>query len=103
MAIYLVSAKRHTVQSLKIQFVDLYRDIKPTDAAFQRKEMYSNNIHLLLNLLLSDMFNRHVFFGLTLINLIQAWMSNHMPNEIWDESIYPFLNLNDCTAASSGM
>ena len=34
---------------------------------------------------------------LTGINLIPAWISNHMPSKMWDENIYPFLNFNGCT------
>ena len=29
--------------------------------------------------------------------LISAWISNHMPSEVWDEITYPFPNLNGCT------
>ena len=34
------------------------------------------------------------FSGLT---LIQAWINNHMPSNVWDEISYPFLNFNDAT------
>ena len=29
--------------------------------------------------------------------LIQAWISNHIHNKMWDEIIYPFLNFSGCT------
>ena len=29
--------------------------------------------------------------------LIPAWISNHMPSNMWDEITYPFLNFNGCT------
>ena len=32
-------------------------------------------------------------FLLTGINLL-AWISNHMPGKVWDESIYQFPNFN---------
>ena len=28
---------------------------------------------------------------------IPAWISNHMPNNVWDEIIYPFPNFNGAT------
>ena len=28
---------------------------------------------------------------------ISAWISNHMPSEVWDEITYPFPNFNGCT------
>ena len=31
------------------------------------------------------------------LTLIPAWINNHMPNKVWDEITYPFLNFNDCT------
>ena len=31
------------------------------------------------------------------LTLIPAWISNHMPNKVWDEITYPFLNFNGCT------
>ena len=34
------------------------------------------------------------FYGLT---VIPAWISNHMPCNVWDEITYPFLNFNRCT------
>ena len=33
-------------------------------------------------------------YGLT---LILEWISNRMPNNVWDEITYPFSNFNDCT------
>ena len=32
------------------------------------------------------------------ITLITAWISNLMPNKVWDEITYPSLNLNGCSA-----
>ena len=29
--------------------------------------------------------------------LIPAWISNHMPNKVWDKITYPFPNFNGCT------
>ena len=31
------------------------------------------------------------------LNLIPAWLSNHMTGKVWYEIIYPFLNFNGCT------
>ena len=31
------------------------------------------------------------------LTLIPAWISNHMPSEVWDEISYPFLNFNGAT------
>ena len=31
------------------------------------------------------------------LTLITAWISNHMPSNMWDEITYPFLNFNGCT------
>ena len=31
------------------------------------------------------------------LTLISAWISNHMPGEMWDEITYPSLNFNGCT------
>ena len=31
------------------------------------------------------------------LTLISAWISNYMPNKVWDEITYPFLNFNGCT------
>ena len=31
------------------------------------------------------------------LTLIPAWISNHMPNKMWDDITYPFLNFNSCT------
>ena len=31
------------------------------------------------------------------LTLIQAWVSNHMPSEVWGESKYPFKNFNGAT------
>ena len=28
--------------------------------------------------------------------LIPPWISNHMPNKMWDEITYPFPNFNGC-------
>ena len=33
-------------------------------------------------------------FNLHSLTLIPAWISNHMPNNVWDEITYPFLNFN---------
>ena len=35
---------------------------------------------------------------LTCLNLIPAWISNHMPNKVRDEIIHPFLNFNGSIA-----
>ena len=29
--------------------------------------------------------------------LIPAWIGNHMPSKVWDESTYPFPNLKLCS------
>ena len=29
--------------------------------------------------------------------LIPAWISNHVPCNVWDEITYPFLSFNGCT------
>ena len=34
--------------------------------------------------------------SLTQINFL-VWISNHMPNKVWDKIIYPFPNFNGCT------
>ena len=34
---------------------------------------------------------------LTYINLIPAWLSNHIPSKVWDEITYPFPNFNGGT------
>ena len=34
---------------------------------------------------------------LSWLTLIPAWISNHMPNKVWDEITYPFPNFNGCT------
>ena len=34
------------------------------------------------------------YHGLT---FIPAWISNHMPSEVWDEITYPFSNVNGAT------
>ena len=31
------------------------------------------------------------------LNLILAWISNHMPSKVWDDIPYPFPNCNGCT------
>ena len=31
------------------------------------------------------------------LSLIPAWMSNHIPNKVWDEFTYQFPNFNGCT------
>ena len=31
------------------------------------------------------------------IVLMSAWINNYMPNKVWDEITYPFLNFNGCT------
>ena len=31
------------------------------------------------------------------LTLIPAWISTHMPSEVWDEMTYPFPDLNGCT------
>ena len=31
------------------------------------------------------------------LTLIPGWISNHMPNEVWDEMIYPFVKFNSAT------
>ena len=31
------------------------------------------------------------------LNLIPAWISNHMISKVWDEIAYPFPNFNGCT------
>ena len=36
-------------------------------------------------------FDKHV------LTLIPAWISNHMPCNVWDKITYPFLNFNGCT------
>ena len=36
----------------------------------------------------------------TLINLIRAWISNHLPSKVWDEITYPFPTFNDATVAT---
>ena len=30
------------------------------------------------------------------LTLIPTWISNHMPNKVWDEITYPFPNFNGC-------
>ena len=35
---------------------------------------------------------------LTLINLTPAWISNRMPNKVWEEITNPFPNFNGCNA-----
>ena len=37
------------------------------------------------------------YYGLT---SIPAWLSNHMPNKTWKESIYPFTNYNGSTSTA---
>ena len=31
------------------------------------------------------------------LTLIQPWLSDHLPNKVWNETTYPFTNFNDCT------
>ena len=31
------------------------------------------------------------------LNLIPAWISDHIPGKVWDEITYPFLNFNGST------
>ena len=54
----------------------------------------SFNLHLISRILLdSDWYCRHhVIIGIN--SLTQAWISNHMPSKVWDESTYPFLDFN---------
>ena len=37
------------------------------------------------------------FTNMAYLTLIPAWISNHMPSEVLDEIMYPFLNFNDAT------
>ena len=35
------------------------------------------------------------YLTLTWINLSPVWISDHIPIQVWDEIIYPFLNFNE--------
>ena len=57
---------------------------------------------LLSILLLSGITKTSINIGAWMSNDIQgplllSWISNHMPNKVWDEITYPFLNFNGCT------
>ena len=38
-----------------------------------------------------------IFFYYHELTLFPAWISNHMPNKVWDEITYPFPNFNGCS------
>ena len=48
----------------------------------------------MVNIMVPDDLDPFDWHGLT---LIPAWISNHMPGQVWDETTYTFLNFNDCT------
>ena len=49
---------------------------------------------LIIGVLLFYNWDLFYYHGLT---LIPARVSNHMPNNVWDEITYPFLKFNSCT------